>query len=425
MKDNKDFRKKALEYNKKGKISISLRRKIDNKDDLSLAYTPGVSEACKEIVKDSEAAYEYTSKWNSVAILTDGSAVLGLGDLGPLASIPVMEGKAALFKRFSGIDAWPVALDNVRTGGRHGKTDIEKFVEIAIAIAPQYGGINIEDVAGPACFEIEERLKKELDIPVFHDDQHGTAIVVLAALKNYLLITGKKIESIKIVIIGAGAAGLSIANLLKQSGTRHILVCDSKGVIHTGRDDINTWKQRVAAETDARTPIDAFANADVFIGVSMPGTVTKEMIRSMNSNPAVFPMANPVPEILPEEVRECRDDAIIATGRSDYPNQVNNVLVFPFIFRGALDSRAGDINNEMKLAAADAIAELARQEVPKQVLESYGLDKLEFGQDYIIPKPFDPRLLAKVSSAIAKAAIDSGIAGKKIDIEEYEKQLTL
>lgn len=423
MDDKEEFRKKALEYNRGGKIGVWLSKKIETKQDLSLAYTPGVSEACKEIDKDPEAAYKYTSKGNSVAVLTDGSAVLGLGDIGPLASLPVMEGKAALFKRFSNIDAWPIALDNVRTEGRHGKTDIDKFVDAAIAISPQYGGINMEDVAAPACFEIEDKLKKEIDVPVFHDDQHGTAVVVLAAMKNYFMITGKKIEDTKIVIIGAGAAGLSIANLLKISGAENILVCDSKGVIHTKRINLNKWKQKVAVDTDARTPADAFIGADVFIGVSSPGIVTKDMIKSMNDNPAVFPMANPIPEIWPEQVRECRDDAIIATGRSDYPNQINNVLVFPFIFRGALDTMAGDINNEMNLAAADAIAELARQEVPKKVLDSYGVDKIKFGKDYIIPKPFDSRLLVEVSAAVAKAAIDSGIAGKKIDIEEYKKQL--
>lgn len=416
-----EFKKKALEYNEKGKVSVHSLKKIETQEDLSLAYTPGVAEVCEEIEKDPELAYKYTSKWNTVAILTDGSAVLGLGDIGPLASIPVMEGKAVLFKRFADIDAWPVPLDNVR--GEDENTDINKFIDMAKAIAPQYGGINMEDVAGPACFEIENRLKKELSIPVFHDDQHGTAIVTLAAIKNYLLITDKKIDKIRIVIMGAGAAGLSIASLLRLSGAKDILVCDSKGVIHSGRHDLNKWKQKHIIETDARTPEDAFKGADIFIGVSKPGIVTKEMIASMAKDPAVFPMSNPVPEISPKDIKEARDDAIIATGRSDYPNQINNVLIFPFIFRGTLDTRASDINNEMKMAAADALAELARKDVQEDVLNSYGLDSLEFSKDYIIPKPFDRRVFIEVSMAVAKAAIDSGVAQKEIDLIKYEKEL--
>ncbi|MCK5025142.1 MAG: malate dehydrogenase [Nanoarchaeota archaeon] len=423
MENEQESKLKALAYNKKGKIEVKLTKEINNKEDLSLAYTPGVAEACKAIKENSDAVYEYTSKWNSVAVVTDGTAVLGLGDIGPLASIPVMEGKAALFKRFANIDAWPVALDNVRLGGRSGMTDVEKFVNAAIAIAPQYGGINLEDIAAPACFEVEARLKQELDIPVFHDDQHGTAIVVLAAIKNYLIIAEKNIEDLRIVILGAGSAGLSIARLLKNYGAKEILICDSKGVIHSGRNDINQWKKEFVAETEARTPADAFDGADVFIGVSRPGIVTQDMIKSMNNNPAIFPMSNPIPEILPEKVMECRSDAIICTGRSDYPNQLNNVLAFPFIFRGTLDARASDITEEMNIAAANAIAELARTEAPAEVLDSYGLDKLEFGRDYIIPKPFDPRLLAKVSAAVAEAAIKCGVAGKKINLKEYEKKL--
>ncbi|MEA3513899.1 MAG: malic enzyme-like NAD(P)-binding protein [Nanoarchaeota archaeon] len=423
MENEQESKLKALAYNKKGKIEVKFTKEINNKEDLSLAYTPGVAEACKEIKKNPDAVYEYTSKWNSVAVVTDGTAVLGLGDIGPLASIPVMEGKAVLFKRFANIDAWPVAFDNVRLDGRSGKTDVEKFVNAAIAIAPQYGGINLEDIAAPACFEIEARLKQELDIPVFHDDQHGTAIVVLAAIKNYLIIAEKNIGDIRIVILGAGAAGLSIARLLRNSGAKEILICDSKGVIHSGRNDLNQWKKEFAVETEARTSAEVFAGADVFIGVSQPGIVTQDMIRSMNDNPAVFPMSNPVPEILPEKVIGCRNDAIICTGRSDYPNQLNNVLAFPFVFRGALDTRASDITEEMKIAAANAIAGLAKTKVPAEVLDSYGLDKLEFGRDYIIPKPFDSRLLAKVSAAVAEAAVKSGVAGKEINLKEYESKL--
>lgn len=423
MVDKEEMKKQALDYNRGGKIGLKLRREIKSQNDLGLAYTPGVGAACMEIADNAAAAYEYTSKWNSVAVVTDGTAVLGFGDIGPLASIPVMEGKAALFKRFANIDAWPVALDNVRKDGKSGRTDVMKVVNATIAIAPQYGGINLEDIAAPACFEVEAKLKQELNIPVFHDDQHGTAIVVLAALQNYMIITGKEIGQIKIVILGAGAAGLSIARLLKDYGGRNLFVCDSKGVIHSGRDDLNQWKQEFAADTELRTPADAFIGADVFIGVSKPGIVTQDMIKSMNKDPAIFPMSNPVPEIMPEEVMECRDDTIICTGRSDFPNQVNNVLAFPFIFRGALDVLASDINEEMKIAAANAIAELAREEVPLEVIESYGLEKLEFGRDYVIPKPLDSRLFAKVSMAVAEAAVKSGVAGKEIDLKEYEEKL--
>jgi len=442
----KKLSKRALDYHKGGKLSVQIRKKMDTQDDLGLAYTPGVADVCREIVRDKNLAYKYTNKWNSVAVITDGTAVLGLGNIGPLASIPVMEGKAVLFKKFAGVDAWSVPIAGVRIGKGDGKltnnisgkkelinytsgdhvsskTDIEKFIFIAKAVSLQYGGINLEDIAAPACFEIEERLKKELDIPVFHDDQHGTAIVTLAAIMNYLRITSKKISDIKIVILGAGAAGISVASLLRYSGAKKIILCDSKGVIHSGRKDLNRWKQKFAVRTDARTPEDAFVGADVFIGVSRPGIVTKDMIASMAENPAVFPMSNPVAEIWPKDVREIRDDAIIATGRSDSANQVNNVLVFPYIFRGALDTQASDINYDMYIAAADALAEVARKKVPKKILESYGLDSLEFGRDYFIPKPFDKRVFVNVSHAVAKAAIESGVARKKIDLDKYKKKL--
>ena len=423
MRDSEEFRRKSLEYNKDGKIGLKLLNRLDNQDDLSMAYTPGVAEACKEIVKDREGLYKYTIKHNTIAVVTDGTAVLGLGDIGAEASIPVMEGKAVLFKKFAGVDAWSVPLNNMRLNGNEGKTDVDKIVKAVVALAPQYGGINLEDIAAPACFEVETRLKKELDIPVFHDDQHGTAIVALAALNNYLYITKKEVTEIKVVISGAGSAGISVARLFRRAGVKNILMIDSRGVLHSKREDLNEWKKEFMVDTESREIGDALVKADVFIGVSVPKVVNNEMIKTMNVNPGIFALSNPVPEIWPEEIKEIRDDAIIATGRSDYPNQVNNVLIFPFIFRGALDVRAKDINEEMKMAGAKALAEVAREEVPQIILDSYNLDSLKFGKDYIIPKPMDRRVFERVSVAVAKAAMDSGVARKRIDLDLYSKEL--
>jgi malate dehydrogenase (oxaloacetate-decarboxylating)(NADP+) len=323
----------ALEYHLGGKIGLKLMKELANDIDLSLAYTPGVADACRAIETDPESVYTYTSKSNLVAVVTDGTAVLGLGDIGPRASIPVMEGKAVLFKVFGGVDGWPVPLEGLRKGGRTGKSDPDAVVETVERLSVMYGGINLEDIAAPACFEIEDRLRESLDIPVFHDDQHGTAIISLAGLRNYLVLTGKDIADISIVISGGGAAGIRIGELFRHAGARRIMMCDSKGVIHDGRKDLTSQKQGFAVSTDCRSIGDALKGADVFVGVSVPGVVTGEMVASMAPEPAVFAMSNPVPEIMPEEVAAVRPDAYVATGRSDYPNQINNVLGFPFIFR--------------------------------------------------------------------------------------------
>jgi malate dehydrogenase (oxaloacetate-decarboxylating)(NADP+) len=349
--------------------------------------------------------------------------VLGLGDIGPAASIPVMEGKAVLFKAFADVDAWPVPLAGVRANGDTGRSAPDAFVETVARLAVMYGGINIEDVAAPECFEIEDRLRAMLDIPVFHDDQHGTAIISLAGLENYLLLTGKRIGDISIVINGGGAAGIRIGELFCHAGATRILMCDSRGVIREGRDDLNPLKARFACRTECRSLEDAMRGADVFIGVSRPRLVTREMVRSMASNPAVFAMANPEPEIRPEEVRAARDDAIIATGRSDYPNQINNVLGFPFIFRGALDVRARDITTGMKIACAKALAGLAREEAPDYISRAYGGARLSFGRDYFIPKPFDRRVFVRASAAVAEAAIRDGVARNPLDIADYRAEI--
>ncbi|MBU4202066.1 MAG: malate dehydrogenase [Candidatus Altiarchaeota archaeon] len=344
MKDSS--KEQALSYHSRGrpgKIEISSTKPVENQRDLSLAYTPGVAEPCKEIAREEENIFEYTSKGNMVAVITDGSAVLGLGNIGPKAALPVMEGKAVLFKKFAGVDAFPICLDT---------QDVEEIIKTTKLIAPGFGGINLEDISAPRCFEIEKRLKKGLDIPVFHDDQDGTAVITLAGLYNALELVGKKIDEIKVVFNGAGAAGIACAKICQVAGVKKIIMCDSKGVIYKGRkENMNPYKTEFAAETESRTLAEAMHGADVFIGVSVGGCVTQEMVESMATNPIIFAMANPTPEILPEDAHEVRDDVIMATGRSDYPNQVNNVLGFPFIFRGALDVRATEINEEMKIAA--------------------------------------------------------------------------
>ena len=413
----------ALEYHLGGKIGLELIKELKNDVDLSLAYTPGVAEACRAIEANPEDVFKYTAKNNLVAVVTDGTAVLGLGDIGPLASIPVMEGKAVLFKAFSGVDGWPVPLTGIRKDGDTGRSDPDAFVETVARIAPMFGGINIEDVAAPECFEIEDRLRVKLDIPVFHDDQHGTAIISYAGLENYLHLTGKKIGEINIVINGGGAAGIRIGELFRYAGAETILMCDSRGVIHSGRTDLTEKKVSFASETDCRTLEDVMKGADVFIGVSLPRLVTQDMVRSMAPDPAIFAMANPEPEILPELILEVRSDAYIATGRSDYPNQINNALGFPFIFRGALDVRASEITMNMKIACAKALAELARKDVPGYISEAYGGIKLEFGRDYLIPKPFDRRVFVEASAAVAEAAMDDCVAGKTVDIAKYREEL--
>lgn len=403
---SEEFKQAALDYHefpKPGKISVELSTPAETSRDLSLAYSPGVAEPVKEIAADPENAYKYTAKGNLVAVITDGTAILGLGNLGPLASKPVMEGKSLLFKRFAGIDSIDVEVESESP---------QAFIDTVRRIANTYGGINLEDIKAPECFEIERTLIEQCEIPIFHDDQHGTAIVTVAGVLNALEIQNKKIEEVTMAVLGAGAAAISCAKLLILAGMKaeNIFMCDRKGVIHSGRDDLNQYKAGFAIETDKRTFDDAINGADIFLGLSGPNMVSQEQIKTMAADPVVFACANPVPEIMPEEVAAARDDAIIATGRSDFPNQVNNVLGFPFIFRGALDVRARRINEEMKLAAAKALADLAKEPVTQDVLDAYGLDSLEFGKDYIIPKAVDARLLGAVSTAVAQAAIDTGAA---------------
>jgi malate dehydrogenase (oxaloacetate-decarboxylating)(NADP+) len=403
-----DFKQAALEYHARprpGKISVEVTKPAATMRDLTLAYSPGVAEPVREIAREPELAYRYTSKGNLVAVISDGTAILGLGDLGALASKPVMEGKGILFKLFAGIDVFDIELEAEST---------QAFIDTVVRIHKTFGGINLEDIKAPECFEIERTLKELCDIPVFHDDQHGTAIVVAAGLVNALKIQQKKIEDIRVVCVGAGAAGVASIKLLIEMGARkeNILVLDRKGVIHSRRDDLTQFKAAFANDTHKRTLDDAIEDADVFIGVSGPDMLTQDMVRKMAPKPIIFALANPDPEIRPELAREVRPDAIIATGRSDYPNQVNNVLGFPYIFRGALDVRAKAINEEMKIAAVRAIAALVHEPVPQVVLDAYGGQALSFGADYIIPKPNDPRLLGIVSAAVARAAVDSGVARK-------------
>ncbi len=394
-------KEEALTYHKQGKIGIDVTKPCTSQHELSLAYTPGVAIPCLEIAEDENLSFEYTNRANLVAVISDGTAVLGLGDIGPHASKPVMEGKSVLFKQFANVDAFDIELD-VHT--------VEEIVATCKAIAPTFGGINLEDISAPRCFEIERILKEELDIPVFHDDQHGTAIITTAGLMNVLELTGKKVEEIKIVVNGAGAAGISCAKMYKALGVKHIIMCDSKGVISTAREDLNKYKAEFAIETEAKTLDDAIEGADMFLGLSAAGALTKEMVAKMAAEPVIFALANPVPEILPDEVREVRDDAIIATGRSDYPNQTNNVLGFPFIFRGALDVRAKKITEGMKMAAAVALATLAKEPVPYYVKAAYHDDNIVYGKEHIIPLPFNKEALIWVASAVAKAAFEEGVA---------------
>jgi malate dehydrogenase (oxaloacetate-decarboxylating)(NADP+) len=414
-------RDEALEYHsggRPGKTEVVPTKPTATQRDLALAYTPGVAKPCLEIARNVAEVYKYTNKSNLVAVITNGTAVLGLGNIGPEAGKPVMEGKAVLFKRFADIDVFDLEL-NTR--------DTEEFILAVKLLEPTFGGINLEDIAAPACFEIEERLKKEMNIPVFHDDQHGTAIISAAALRNALEVAGKKIDRVKLVISGAGAAAIACLRLYIKMGLRmeNVILTDSHGVIYKGRTaDMTPYKEEFAAKTDARTLADAMRGADVYIGLSAGGIVNKEMVQSMADDPIVFAMANPDPEISYEDATSARSDVIMATGRSDYPNQVNNVLGFPFIFRGALDCRATTINDEMKLAASNALAELAKEEVPDSVLRAYSTDRFTFGRDYLIPKPFDQRVLLNVPVAVARAAAETGVAQLPItDFDAYRRRL--
>ena len=392
-----DFKQKALNYHefpKPGKLSVESSKACDTADDLSLAYTPGVAAPVLEIANNPANAYRYTNKGNLVAVITNGTAVLGLGDVGALASKPVMEGKAVLFKKFAGIDVYDIEINC---------TDPDEFIQTVVNIAPTFGGINLEDIAAPHCFYIENELKKRLTIPVFHDDQHGTAVIVAAALKNAMEIQSKKITEVRIVFLGAGAAGCSCARLLKLMGAKHITMVDRKGILYKNRKDLNEYNQDLAVDTEGRVLSDAMADADVFIGVSGANLLDEANIKLMAKNPIIFALANPDPEILPSKAHAIRDDIVMATGRSDFPNQVNNVLGFPFLFRGALDAKATEITNDMLLAAAHALAMLAKEPVPQSVLDAYKVDQMEFGPEYLIPKPFDPRLIEWVAKAVKDA----------------------
>jgi malate dehydrogenase (oxaloacetate-decarboxylating)(NADP+) len=418
---SKITREDALEYHhlngKPGKVAIIPTKPMDTQRDLGLAYSPGVAFPVLELEKDPKLAYEYTSKGNLVAVVSNGTAILGLGDRGALASKPVMEGKGVLFKKFADVDVFDIEVNS---------KDPDEIIKVVAAISPTFGGINLEDIAAPHCFEIEAALKKKLDIPVFHDDQHGTAIISSAALANSLEIVGKKHEDIRIVISGAGASAISCAELAIRWGVKraNIMLVDSRGVVYQGRKEgMNKYKERFLVETDARTLADAVRGADVFYGLSVADVLTPAMVKTMADQPIIFAMANPDPEIRPELAREARPDAIIATGRSDYPNQVNNVLGFPFIFRGALDVRAKAINDDMKFAASQALANLAREDVPDSVLRAYGVESMKFGQEYIIPKPLDPRVLLWEAPAVAETAMKTGVARKEIDIDQYREQL--
>ena len=406
-------REEVLKYHDGGKVAVALPKPLKTKDDLCLAYTPGVAHAVKAIAENPDAAWDVTAKRNLVAVVSDGTAILGLGDLGAAASVPVMEGKAVLFKAFADVDAWPVPLAHCRRDGKDtGPTDPQRVIDAVMALAPQYGGVNLEDIAAPACFEIEDRLDKALDIPVFHDDQWGTAVISLAGVMNYAHLAGKELKDLKIVMNGAGAAGIRICEMCKAAGVVDVTMCDSKGTIRTDRTDLNPYKARHAVRTDKKTLKEALAGADVFIGVSAANVLTGDDVKTMGEFPAIFAMANPDPEVAPEAVAEALKGRryVMVTGRSDYPNQINNVLGFPYLFRGALDVRATTINTEMKVAAANALAMLAREPVPDEVKAIYPNETLEFGTGYIIPKPFDRRLREIVPAAVAEAARRTGVA---------------
>ncbi len=411
-----EWEEKCLEYHVGGKTGTLLKKPCDTAEELSMAYTPGVAVPCLEIEKDVSLAYKYTNKGNLVAVVSDGTAVLGLGDIGHLAGKPVMEGKGVLFKKFADVDCVDIEL-NVK--------DTEDIIKVTAAIADSFGGINLEDIKAPKCFEIEDRLKEICSVPVFHDDQHGTAIISTAGLINALELSGKKAEDLKIVVVGAGAAGIACAKMYKNLGVKHISMIDSKGVIYKGRDGLNKYKEELAIQTDDRTLSDAMKGADMVLGLSGPGIITQDMVKSMSDNPIIYACANPTPEITPEEVLAVRNDVMMGTGRSDYPNQINNVLGFPFIFRGALDVRATKITENMKLAAAKALAALAKEPVPEYVKAAYPhRDDMEYGKDYIIPSPFDKRIAVFESYAVAKAAIEDGVATvENFDLKQYKKDL--
>jgi len=414
-------KKKALDYHKfpnPGKIEIVPTKNCKTQEDLSLAYTPGVAVPCLEIEKDNSLSFDYTGRGNLVAVITDGTAVLGLGNIGPLASKPVMEGKALLFKRFAGVNAYDIEVD---------EKDPEKLIEIVKALEPTFGGINLEDISSPNCFKVEEKLKEIMDIPVFHDDQHGTAVIGAAGVLNGLEIAGKKPEDCKVVLTGPGAAGVAIAKHMINCGFKeeNIFAYDSKGVLYKGRENKKSpFHTFLFRDTEKRTLLELFDGADVFIGTSVKGMVTEEMILKMAKDPVIFPMANPDPEIPYETVMKVRPDALAGTGRSDYPNQVNNVLGFPAIFRGALDVRARKITEKMKMAATHALMRVTKMPVSQSILDIYGLKELEFGRNYLIPKPFDPRVLVEVACSVAKAAMEEGVNRIEVDIDKYREELS-
>jgi len=412
-------KEEALRYHadkRKGKLEVISVKPCDNQKHLSMAYSPGVAEACREIAADKAKVYDYTNKGNLVAVVSNGTAVLGLGNIGPEAGKPVMEGKGVLFKIFSDIDVYDINID--------AKTP-EEVITFCKMLGPTFGGINLEDIKAPECFEIERRLIEEMDIPVFHDDQHGTAIISGAGILNALEISGKKIEEIKVVVSGAGASAIACSEFYVSMGVKreNVYMFDSRGLIHAGRDGLNEFKQAFAQDRDYGSLAEVMVGADMFLGLSVKGAINQDMVKTMADNAIIFACANPDPEIPYPDVKEVRPDIVMGTGRSDFPNQVNNVLGFPFIFRGALDCRATAINEEMKIACAQAIADLAKEPVPQDICDAYGVDKLEYGIDYIIPKPLDPRVLTWLAPAVAQAAMDTGVAQIQLDIEQYKKDL--